>query len=101
MESKTRHSVITAGEVPWKVNVGIENLKDMLIVKTKKGIIHVVHPLHHIYIVDNIQLNRKCLNAQFYTEYLLHKNKSLEGNMGAWIYTTGNFTVAYPCTKIS
>ena len=25
----------------------------------------------------------------------------MEGNTGAWIYTTGNFTVAYICTKRS
>ena len=68
-----------------KFNTNIDKVKDTLIVTTQKGIIHVVHPLHHIYIFDNMQLNRKRLNAQFYTDHLLAKTKSLEGNTGAWI----------------
>ena len=63
MESKTRHSVITPDEESQKFNIGIEKSKDMLIVKTKKGIRHAVHPLHRIYRVDNIQFNRKCLKV--------------------------------------
>ena len=73
----------------------------MLRVTTQKGIRHLVNPLHRRYIFDYMQLNRKRLNAQFYTDQLLAKTKSLEGNTGAWIYTTGNFTAAYPCTKRS
>ena len=41
-----------------------------------------------------MQLNRKRLNVQFYTEHLLAKNKSLEGNTGVWIYTNGNFKMS-------
>ena len=42
---------------------------------------------------------RKLISAQFYTDHLLEKTKYLEGNMGERIYTTGKFTVAYPCIK--
>ena len=75
--------------------------KDTLRVTTHKGIRHAVHPLHCRYSVDNVQLNRKCLNVQFYTDHLLVKTKSLEGNMGARIYTTEKFTVAYLCINNS
>ena len=68
---------------------------------THKGIRNTVHPLQCRYIVDNMQLNRKRLNAQFYTDHFFSKNKSLEGNTGAWIYTNVKITVVYPCTKRS
>ena len=48
-----------------------------------------------------MQLNRKHLNAQFYTNHLLAKTKSLEGKTIAWDYNTGKFTMAYPCTQHS
>ena len=62
---------------------------------TYKGIIHVVHPLHHIYRGDNMHLNRTRLNAKFNTDHLLANTKSLEGNTGAWIYNTVSFAVVY------
>ena len=46
-------------------------------------------------------LNMKLLNAQFYTDHLLDKNKSLECNMESWIYTTGEFIEAYTYTNNS
>ena len=54
-------------------------MKDTLRLTTQKRIIHAVHPLHLRYRVDNMQLNRKRLNAQFYTDHLLAKYKSLKG----------------------
>ena len=101
MESNTRHSVITPEEVSCMFIIGIYKAKDTFIVTIQKVIIHVVHPLGRRYIVDNMWLNRKRLNAQFYTDPLLAKTESLEGNTGAWIYTTGNFTVVYSCTNSS
>ena len=74
MESNTRHSVITPEEVSRKLNIWIEKVKDNLRVTTQKGIRNVLHPLHHIYRVDNTQLNRKRINPQFYTDHLLEKN---------------------------
>ena len=59
----------------------------------------MVHTSHHRYIVDSIKLNRKCLDAQFYTNHLLAKTNSLERNTGSSIYSTGIFTVAYSCTN--
>ena len=79
-----------------KSTEGFEKSKETLIVTTQKRIRHAVHPLHCRYIVDNMQLNRKCLNAQFCTYHLLSKTKSLEGSIRAWIYTTGKFIVDYP-----
>ena len=73
----------------------------MLRVKIHKGIRHMVHLLHCRYRVDNMQLNMKRLNARFYNDHLLANTKSLEGNTGARIYTTGKFKVAYPCTNHS
>ena len=88
MESKTRHSAITPEELSWKFNIEIEKAKDTLRLTTQKGIRHELYPLHCIYIVDNIQLNRKRLNAQFYTDQVFPKTKYLEGNTVAWIYTS-------------
>ena len=73
----------------------------MLRVTTNKGIWHKVNTLHCIYRVDNMNLNKNCLNVQFYIYYLLEKNNPLEGKTGAWIYTTINLTVAYPYTNCS
>ena len=101
MASKTRHSVLTPEEVSRKFNIGIEKAKDTLKVTTQKGIRHAVHPLHLRYRVDHMQLNRRRLNAQFYTDHLVAQTKSLDGNTGAWIYTTGKFTTVYPCAKRS
>ena len=101
MASKTRHSAITPEEVSRKFNIGIEKAKETLQVTTQRGIRHAVHPLHRRYRVDHMQLNRKRLNAQFYTDHLLAKTKSLDGNTGAWVYTTGKFTAVYPCEKRS
>ena len=94
--SKTRHSGHTPEEVSRKFNIGIERSKETIKVTTQKGIHHAVHPLHHRYHVDHMQFNRKRLNVQFYCDYLESKTKSLDGNTGAWIYTTGKFTAVYP-----
>ena len=48
-----------------------------------------------------MHLNVNLLNAQFYTDHLLAKTKSLEVNMGAWVVTAGKFTVAYLYIKRS
>ena len=101
MESKTRHSVILPEEVSQKINIVIEKVKDTLRVITQKGIMHAVNPFHYRYIVNNIQLKRKRVNVQFYTADLLAKTEYLEGNTVSCIYTSGKFTVDYPCTKRS
>ena len=44
-----------------------------------------------------MQFNRKSLNEQFYCDHLVAKTKSLAGNTRAWLHTTVNFTVVYPC----
>ena len=51
--------------------------------------------------MDHMQLNWKRLNAQFYIDHLVAKTTSLDGNTGAWVYTTGKFTTVYPCEKRS
>ena len=94
--SKTRHSGHTPEEVSRKFNIGIERAKETIKVTTQKGIRHAVHPLHRQYRVDHMQFNRKRLNGQFYCDHLEAKTKSLDGNTGAWIYTTGKFTAVYP-----
>ena len=86
MDSNTRHSAITMEEVYHKFNIGIKKAKETLIVRTHKNIIHEVHTLHRIYRVDNMQLNMKRLNIQFYTYHLLAKTKSLGGSMGACFF---------------
>ena len=101
MESNTRHYVITPDEVSRKLKIGIKKAKEMLRLTTQKGIRHAVHTLHRRYIFDNMHLNRKRLNAQFYTDHLLDKTKPLEGNMGPCIYTTGIFAVANPFINCS
>ena len=99
MDSNTRSYVITPEEVSQKFSICIKKAKGMLRVTTQKGVRHAVHPLHRIYRLDNVQLSSKLFNKKLYNDHLLAKNKYLEGNPGAWIYTTVNFTVAYPCSK--
>ena len=95
--SKTRHSVHSPEEVSRKFNIGIERAKETLKVTTQKGIRHAVHPLHRRYRFNHMQFNRKSLNEQFYCYHLVAKTKSLDSNTGAWLYTTGKFTLFYPC----
>ena len=54
-----------------------------------------MHPLHQRYRVDHMQFNQKRLNGQFYCDHLVAKTRSLNGNKGAWVYTTGSFTAIY------
>ena len=56
--SKTRHSRHTPEEVSRKFDIGIERVKETIKVTTQKGIHHAVHPLHHRYHVDHMQLIR-------------------------------------------
>ena len=88
--------LITPEEAAWKFNIGTDQAKEMLKVKTQKGIRHVVHLLHRRYWFDHMQLHRKRLNAQFYADHLVARTKFLYGSTGAWVYTTGKFTAAYP-----
>ena len=101
MKSKARHSVIMPEVISQKMNIGFYKTRYTLRVTTQKGVRHAVHRIHRRYRIDNMELNRNCLNEQFYTDQLLNKTKSLEGNMGAWLYTSKNFTVEYSCTKHS
>ena len=84
-----------------KFSIGTDTAKNTLIVTTKKCIRHVVYPLNRRYRVDNMQLNRKRLNMQFYTDHLLAKTSYLEGHTGAYIYTTEKLIIAYPCINCS
>ena len=43
-----------------------------------------------------MQFNRIRLNGQIYCNYLDANTKSLDGSIGACIYTTGSFTSVYP-----
>ena len=43
-----------------------------------------------------MQFNRRRSNGQFYYDYLDAKTKSLDGNIGTWLYTAGSFTAVYP-----
>ena len=85
-----------AEEVSGKFNIGIERAKMTIKVIIQRGISHAVHTLHHRYWADHMQFNRKSLNGQFYCHYLEAKTKSLDGNIGAWLYTTNTFTAVYP-----
>ena len=40
------------------------------------------------------------MNWKFYYNYLEAKTKSLDGNIGAWLYTAGIFTAVYPVTSM-
>ena len=42
-----------------------------------------------------MQFNQRRLNGKFYYNYLKAKTKSLDGNIGAWMYVTGSFTEVY------
>ena len=95
--SKTQHSVHSSEEVSLKFNIGIERTKETLKVTTQNGIRHAIHPLYHHYRSNHMQFNRKRLNRKFYCDHLVAKTKSLDINTGAWLYTTGEFTVVYPC----
>ena len=101
VKSRTRHSATTPEDVARKFGCGIVTAKETLRVTTQQGVRHAIHPLHRRYRVDNMQFNRQRLNSQFYVDHLIAKPKSLEGNTGAWVYTTSNFTAVYPVEKRS
>ena len=42
-----------------------------------------------------MQFNQRRLNVQFYCDDLEANTKSLDGNIGTWLYTTGSFIAVY------
>ena len=84
-----------AEEVSGKFNIGIERAKMTIKVIIQRGISHAVHTLHHRYWADHMKFNRRRLNRKLYCNYLEAKTKSMDGNIGAWMYTTGSFTAVY------
>ena len=63
LASNTLYFTHTAEEVSRKFNIGIEHEKTAIKVTTQRGICHTVHPLHHRYQVDHMQLNQRRLNG--------------------------------------
>jgi len=94
--TKDRHSQVTPEELAKKWNIGLDTAKKTLQVTTQAGIRQALHPLHRRYRVDHLMLNRKRLNGHWYTDTLLSKVKSLNGNTGAQVYTNGKFSKVFP-----
>ncbi len=63
-----RHSSETLKNLSSKWNIGLETAKQTLQVTTQQGIRTAVHPLHKRYRVDNLHLNRRRLNGDWFTD---------------------------------
>jgi hypothetical protein len=91
-----RHSSATFENVSRKSNIGLETAKQTLQLTTQRGIRTAVHPLHRRYCVDHLDLNRQCLNGDWFTDTFFLKVTSIQGNACAQVFTNGSFTTVHP-----
>jgi hypothetical protein len=94
--TKNRHSQITAEEVARKFRCGLETARQTLRSTTQHGVRQAIHPLHCMYRVDHIDINRRRLNDTFYMDTLFLKVTSSRGFTCAQVITNGQFTRVYP-----
>ena len=91
-----RHSNITPERIAMVMNVSLEKAKNMMRVTTQKGIRTAVHPIHRRYRVDHLNLHSEKLKGQWYVDWIKAKYKSLDQNVGAFVFSNGMFTESYP-----
>jgi hypothetical protein len=96
-----RHAGITPENLARKWNIGLETAKKTLQVTTQRGICTALHPLQRRYRVDHLHLHRNWLNGTWYTDTLLSKVKSINGNTCAQVYTNRQYTSVHPMTARS
>lgn len=96
IQSTERHSRHTPESVSRKWQIGLETARKVIRVTTQKGVRTALHPLTRRYRVDHIDLYRRKLDVQVYTDNLKSKVVSLDGNLYAQIYTGAGVTAVYP-----
>ena len=94
--SNSRHSKVTPEHLARTLNIGLDKAKQMLRVTTQKGIRTATHPIHRRYRVDHLDLHSSRLRGKWYVDWMASRTKSIQSNKGAFIYTNGAFTEAYP-----
>jgi hypothetical protein len=68
-----RHSNVNFENLSRKCNIGLETAKCTSQVTTQQGFQTAVHPLHCRYRVDHLNLNRRRLNGDWFTDTLFSK----------------------------
>ena len=99
MVSLTRHSKITPELVARIFGVGLGKAKEILNKTTQRGIRQAIHPLTKRYRTDHLNLHHNDLNGRWAVDHIESKTKSIRGNTGAFVYSDGAFTEAYPKPK--
>ena len=99
LRSNERHSAITPERVSKLFGVGHSKAKRMLKVTTQQGVRMAVHPLTRRYRTDHIHLNRRQLDGKWYLDHMQARRKSIRQCTGAFVFSNGPFTEAYPTVK--
>jgi hypothetical protein len=99
VDTRARHTALTADEVSRKFGVGIETARNTLKVTTQYGIRHAVNPLTRRYRTDIMQSKRKRLNDTFYSDTMFSGVKSIRGNTCAQLFTNGKFVHLEPMSR--
>ena len=93
---KDRHSPVTPERVSDIFGCGLQTAKETIRVTTQLGIRSAVHPLRRRYRTDLLSLNYRRLNTTMFADTMKFKTTSLNQNVCAQVYTTGDFVIAYP-----
>ena len=96
VKTNKRHSTVTPEHISRVFGIGLNAAKQTIQVTTQKGVRHAIHPLNRRYRMDHLDLHRDKLKGKWYTDFLLAQKKSINQKIGAWIFTNGHFTEAYP-----
>eukprot|EP00804_Cyclotella_cryptica_P006136 CCRYP_018441-RA/>CCRYP_018441-RA protein AED:0.26 eAED:0.26 QI:0/0/0/1/0.25/0.4/5/0/619 len=91
-----RHSSVTPERISCAFGIGLNAAKQTIAVTTQKGIQHEINPLSRKYCVDHLGLHCTKLRGQWYLGHLSAQKRSKNKNTGAYMFTNGDFTEAYP-----
>ena len=96
VKSHTSHSFITAEHLVRKMNIGLENSKQMMRATTQKYIQTAVHPITRRYRVDHLDLHTARFAGNWHVYQISTGTKSLAQNAGYFVLSNGTFTTVYP-----
>ena len=86
----TTHSKITPELISHLFGVGIPKSKEMIQKTTQRGLCQSIHPLTRTYIVDQLDPHINELAGKWTLDHLESRVKSIHGNLGAFVFITGN-----------
>ena len=86
----TRYSQISPELISHLFGVGIPKSKEMIQKTTQRGLCQSIHPLTRTYIVDQLDPHINELAGKWTLDHLESRVKSINGNLGAFVFITGN-----------